>query len=70
MKKFLAFSALLAVFSGCKNVQVETVKPWEGRYSTVEEMREKTSGMKLEDGESVWVITNHTLYRVLKKAEK
>ena len=71
MKTICAVAVVLAEFAaGCVNVQVPVVEPWEGRYSSMQEFREKTEGVELKNGQSIWVLTNGTMYRILKKAEK
>jgi hypothetical protein len=51
MKKIAIISLLLSVFCGCRNIEVPTVEPWEGRYPTVEEFKEKTDGIQLKEGQ-------------------
>jgi DNA-binding PadR family transcriptional regulator len=53
-----------------KTLEIPVVESWEGRYSTVKEFQEKTKDINLRDGQSIWVISNGTMYRILKKAEK
>ena len=71
MKKSIIISFFCILFSGCiKTVEIPVVESWEGRYPTVKEFREKTKDINLRDGQSIWVISNGTMYRILKKAEK
>ena len=71
MRCFSLIIGILAAFAaGCTSVEVPVVEPWEGRYSTVEEFRAKTDGLELKPGESVWVLSNGTMYRLLRKVEK
>ena len=69
-KTFAAVVALiLAAITGCitkVDVVVDPVKPWEGHYVTTEEFKEKTAEIQLDEGESIWVISNNTLKRVLR----
>lgn len=61
---------LTAFLVGCINANqpiVETTKPWENHYYTVEEFQNGTKDISLDNGESIWVISNRTLSRVLKK---
>ena len=53
---------------GCATPQpvVETAKPWENHYYTVQQFKDGTQNISLENGESIWVISNRTLSRVLK----
>lgn len=58
--------ALLAVGGCMTEPKIESTKPWEGHVYTVEELKSKTEGMQLENGESIWIMSNHTLNRLLK----
>ena len=46
--------------------EVYPTKSWEGHFKTVEDFRKNTERMELKRGESVWVLSNRTLERVLK----
>jgi hypothetical protein len=79
MKKlFLALllCSSLLISTGCitteKRVEIEC-KPtevWENHYFTVEEFKTKTETIELKPGQSIWVLSNDTLKRVLKDASK
>lgn len=45
---------------------MQVTKPWENHYMTAEEFKAGTAGLQLEEGESVWVLSNKTLSRLLK----
>lgn len=69
MIKKILLCALMLSLVGCitaKEPIVETTKPWENHYYSVEQFQNGTKEMTLEKGESVWVISNRTLSRVLK----
>lgn len=68
MIKKILLGILMLSLVGCATTEpiVETTKPWENHYYTVEQFQNGTKEMKLEKGESVWVISNRTLSRVLK----
>ena len=71
MKKLIAILTTMSVLGGCKTqLVVPTVEPWEGRYPTVEEFQKATSGIELKDGQQIWVLSNGTMYRLLRKVEK
>lgn len=73
MIKNMLFGILVLVFTGCTTTQqpvIETTKPWENHYYSVEDFQNGTKDMQLEKGESVWVISNRTLSRVLKNYMK
>ena len=67
MKKCIAM-LLLMIATGCVNVNpaVEPVKPWEGHFFTAEEAKASVESIQLEENESVWILSNRTLKRVLK----
>ena len=72
MKKIFAITMILA--SGCISVnyepKIEVVKPYEGHYMTTNDFYKATSNIQLEEGESVWVLGNRTLKRVLKNVKE
>lgn len=71
MKKCIAILFLMMAV-GCINANptVETVKPWEGHFFTTEEAKANVESMQLEENESVWILSNRTLKRVLKNNTK
>ena len=71
MKKCIAM-LLLMIATGCVNVNptVELVKPWEGHFFTAEEAKANVESIQLEENESVWILSNRTLKRVLKNNTK
>ena len=73
MKKIISILAFCLV-SGCINtkqdITVQTVKTWEGHYFSVQHMIDKTKDMELEKGETIWVLSNNTLYRLLSNVKK
>lgn len=73
MKKALFTALAMISFSGCistSEIVVDPVKSWEGHYKTVEEFKTKTSDIELAENETIWVLSNKTLSRVLKNIEK
>ena len=69
MKTFIA-AAIALLLAGCITKQqpvVEATKQWEGHYFTVEQFQKGTESLKLGKNESVWVLSDRTLARVLKK---
>lgn len=57
---------------GCKTNQIDvlTTKSWEGHYFTVEDFKNKTTDIKLDKKESIWVLSNQSLYYILKQQKK
>lgn len=71
MKKLFqtfAFLILLFLANGCINnkIEITSTKSWEGHYYTVDEFQTKTDGIQLDKDETIWVLSNTTLSRVLK----
>lgn len=60
------------LISGCKTNQIDvlTTKSWEGHYFTVEDFKNKTTDIKLDKKESIWVLSNQSLYYILKQQKK
>ena len=57
------------LLSGCFTQQalvVEPTKKWENHYMTAEKFYEGTKDIQLAEGESIWVLSNKTLARLLK----
>lgn len=68
--KTILTSIIIICLTGCITKQqpvVEATKQWEGHYFTAEEFQKGTESLKLEKNESVWVLSDRTLARVLKK---
>lgn len=65
----LAAAFILAGVAGCSSPAVEidlqTTRQWEGHYYKAEDFYAATRSVALERGESIWVLSNRTLERVL-----
>lgn len=48
--------------------EVSTTQQWENHYMTVDDFKEGTKDITLKDGQSIWVLSNDTLSRVLKNS--
>ena len=71
MKKTVIFILLAFAISGCTTKPtIESTKPWEGHYYTVDELKDKVDTIKLDKDESMWLMSNHTLNRLLKNTRK
>lgn len=67
----LAAACLAITLAGCAHqASIQTTKQWEGHYKDVKTFKAQTQDMQLEKGESVWVLSDRTLSRVLKNVEK
>ena len=68
--KVIMLSALVFA-AGCRTqeIVVDPVQSWEGHFMTVEEFREKTADIELQKNQSIWVLSNNTLKRVLKNQQ-
>lgn len=68
------FLAILLFLSGCISIKtgpvVETVRPWEGHYYTTNDFNKATQTIELNEGESIWVLSNRTLTRLLQNTGK
>ena len=63
-----AVMAAFMLFSyGCvsRNIEIQPTNTWEGRYSDCETALEALRGCRLERGQSIWILSNRTLKRVL-----
>ena len=72
MNKCIPTAAIAAILlAGCISTpQVESTKAWENHYYTVEQFNAGTKDIQLENGESIWVLSNATLIRLLKNTGK
>ena len=71
MKKEFIFIFLAFAMSGCiTKPTIESTKPWEGHYYSANELKEKVDTIQLDKDESMWLISNHTLNRLLKNTRK
>lgn len=68
MRKMAFFLTFSLLFLGCSTYEpkVETTKRWENHYFTTNDFYKATSDITLEKGESIWVLSNSTLSRLLK----
>lgn len=64
----LATSLILAGCFSQKDPIIESTKPWEGHFYTVEDAKAKLDNASLDKNESIWMMSNHTLKRLLKSA--
>ena len=70
MKKTFAILAML-ILSGCMTEpKIEATKPWEDHYYTVDELKKIVDSIELSKDESIWLMSNHTLNRLLKNTKK
>ena len=67
MKKILLLS--LMCLSGCitKEIVIDPVKSWENHYMTIEDFKNGTKDIYLDNDESIWVLSNKTFKRFLDK---
>ena len=69
LEKFTRVTAIALVLFlyGCATTQLEvtTTRQWEGHYFTAREFHEATSQIDLQKGESIWVLSNKTLNKIL-----
>lgn len=62
---------MIATMTGCisSEIVVEPTRQWEGHFYTTNEVQFATQRMQLNEGESVWILSNSTLKRVLKNVK-
>lgn len=62
---FIAFGFLLC---GCisKDPEIQATRPWENHYMNERDFLEGTRNIKLGRNESIWVLSNATLSRMIK----
>lgn len=68
-RNIILIAAIVVLLSGCKTTEdivMMPTKPWENHYYTVEDFQKGTRDIQLEKNESIWVMSNRTLLRVLK----
>ena len=69
--KNIIFTLLLLLTCGCvTRNEVYATKPWEGHFYTTNDFIQAASTIHLEKGESVWVLSNKTLLKVLENSRK
>ena len=71
--KYLALTAALLLLTGCihtHDVQVNTVKHWEGHYMDTNAFYKATQNIQLGTNETIWVLSDRTLNNVLKNTER
>ena len=66
MKKLLTIA--LGLLAGCTVIQpiVQTTRPYEGHFYDKTSVEAAVQSIELQEGESVWILSNGTLKRVLK----
>ena len=64
--KNVLFIFALSILAGCAtSPKVETTKPWEGHYFDTNSINAAIQKIQLEKKESVWILSNSTLKRLL-----
>lgn len=70
MKKLTLVFIIICALCGCRStpavINVETTKSWENHYKAVNDFYFGTADIKLDKNESIWVLSNSTLSRLLK----
>lgn len=63
--------SVLLLLCGCTTpIYVQTTNSWEGHYYSKAEVQEAVQNMNLNKNESVWLISNNTIYQLLKNEGK
>lgn len=67
MKYLIAIACIM--LTGCMTQpKIEPTSQWEGHFYSFDELKSKIDGQKLEDKQSIWLLSNTTLKRLLKDA--
>lgn len=66
----LTLMAISLICGCCSTPKVESTKQWEGHYMTVDDFKKSTNMIDLDKNESIWVLSNSTLKRLLKNVGK
>ena len=64
----LAIAACLFLAGCITEPKIETTSPWEGHYYSFDELKSKIENQQLEEKQSIWLLSNTTLKRLLKDA--
>lgn len=70
MKKMLVLVLLAAAGCISYEAQIQVTKSYEGHFMTTNDFYKATKNMQLDKDESVWVLSNRTLKRVLKNVKE
>lgn len=68
--KILCLCALMFLAGCASNIQINTVKSWEGHFFTTNEFYNATKNIQLNTDETIWVLSDKTLNNVLKNLGK
>lgn len=63
--------AIVTLLAGCINaakVDVVTTNSWEGHFKDETSFKQATKDLSLKKGETIWVLSNHTLNYILQNA--
>lgn len=61
--------AMCLLLAGCMTEpKIETTSSWEGHYYSFDEIKSKIENQQLEEKQSIWLLSNTTLKRLLKNA--
>lgn len=67
MKKIFLLITIGILLNGCISFEptIESTKSWEQHYKSVEEFKAGTENIVLDEDETIWVMSNKTLNRLL-----
>ena len=67
MKKIFLLITIGILLNGCITFEpiIESTKSWEQHYKSVEEFKAGTENIVLDEDETIWVMSNKTLNRLL-----
>lgn len=66
--KTLTIASCLFLIGCITEPKIETTSSWEGHYYSFDELKNKIEDQVLEEKQSMWLLSNATLKRLLKDA--
>ena len=68
--KYIILMSLFLVAGCFTTVTVDPVKSWEGHYMNTNDFYNATKNITLDKDETIWILSDKTLNRVLKNVER
>ena len=67
----IAILVFLAIAAGCvtKEVEVQAVRPWEGRYENLKDAQQAVLQIDFKKDKSIWILSPDTLRRAVLSAQ-
>ena len=65
MKYYMLLTSIFLMTGCIIQPTIESTKPWEQHYKSVDEFKKGTENIILDENETIWVMSNKTLNRLL-----